>query len=60
MDKNTIAREAVKNLAQKKCLFVVIIFLVILSGFLLFNHISYLNGVYTDKPTNGIDHDDVR
>jgi uncharacterized membrane protein len=42
-------KEILGNIAKKKFTFVIIIILIILSGFLLFNHISYLSKNY--KPT---------
>jgi hypothetical protein len=41
-------KEAFKNITQKKFLYIIVVLLVIISGFLLFNQISYLNSVYDD------------
>jgi hypothetical protein len=49
MEKNSMNKEVFKNLSRKKFLYSIVIFLVILSGFLLFNQISYLNSVYDTK-----------
>lgn len=44
-------KEMLENITKKKFTYVIIIILVILSGFLLFNHISYLNKNYkSSKP----------
>lgn len=43
------AKDLLKNISQKKFLYLIIIFLVIFSGFLLFNQISYLGNVYNSN-----------
>lgn len=45
MEKQT-GKDILSNITKKKFTYMIIIILIILSGFLLFNHISYLNKHY--------------
>ncbi len=51
MDKYSKTKKALHNISQKKFLYSVVVLLVILSGFLLFNQIAYLNTIYDEKPS---------
>ncbi len=49
MEKQNLEREMLKNISKRKFYFLTIMFLMILSGFLLFNQITYLNSVYDEN-----------
>ena len=44
-----LEREMLKNITKRKLYFFAIMFLIILSGFLLFNQITFLNSAYDER-----------
>jgi hypothetical protein len=49
MEKQNLEREVLKNITKRKFYFLTIMFLIILSGFLLFNQITYMNSAYDEN-----------
>ena len=49
MEKQNYEKEVFKTISKKKFFFFTLVLLVIFSGFLLFNQISYLNSVYDEN-----------
>jgi hypothetical protein len=49
MEKQNLEREMLKNISKRKFYFLTIMLLMIFSGFLLFNQITYLNSVYDEN-----------
>lgn len=48
MEKQNVEKELIKTIIDRKVYLLVVMFLVVISGFLLFNQISYLNSVYDE------------
>ena len=48
MEKNQFEKEVLKNISKRKFYFLTIMILIIVSGFLLFNQINYLNENYDE------------
>ena len=46
---HSLEREMLKNITTRKLYFFAIMFLIILSGFLLFNQITFLNSAYDER-----------
>jgi hypothetical protein len=49
MEKHQLEREILKNITKRKFYFLTIMILIVISGFLLFNQINYLNSIYDEE-----------
>jgi hypothetical protein len=49
MEKHQLEREILKNITKRKFYFLTIMILIVVSGFLLFNQINYLNATYDEE-----------
>jgi hypothetical protein len=49
MEKHQLEREILKNITKRKFYFLTIMVLIVVSGFLLFNQINYLNATYDEE-----------
>jgi hypothetical protein len=55
MEKNNSDKEILKTLAQKNHYLLIVMLLIIISGFLLFNQISYMGSIYQENKNIDID-----